>query len=133
VPDRGLLPRGVTALCGGAAQSARLPRLRPLHRLRPVSERAFPNLVIPINTVCLPLKYSSNPGEVVVSYRGVSAGNARGSGDLLEEFMASPAGRTKEKIPSLCVVVGWAHVTGHPVHSERFQLVNTPWMLAVYP
>merc|ERR1719428_1578970 len=36
-------------------------------------------------------------------------------GDLLEEFLASPAGRTKERLPSLAVLVGWAAATG----SER--------------
>lgn len=29
-------------------------------------------------------------------------------GDLLEEFLATPAGRTKERLPSLGVIVGWA-------------------------
>ena len=34
-----------------------------------------------------------------------------GDGDILEDFIASPDGRTKEKVPSLSVIVGWAHAT----------------------
>lgn len=41
-------------------------------------------------------------------------------GDILEDFLASPAGRTKERLPSLSVLVGWAH-TGEMISSHRFR------------
>eukprot|EP01048_Picozoa_sp_COSAG05_P004760 COSAG05_NODE_268_length_12518_cov_6.452774_5_plen_965_part_00 len=54
---------------------------------------------------------------------GSYTGCARG--DLVEEFIASPAGRTKEKTPSLFVIVGWAHVTGAAVDCSRFRMAFT--------
>jgi hypothetical protein len=33
-------------------------------------------------------------------------------GDLLEDFLASPAGRTKERLPSLAVLIGWSAAVG---------------------
>lgn len=42
-------------------------------------------------------------------------------GDLLEDFLSSPAGRTKERLPSLAVLVGWAAVAG-PALCPRFHI-----------
>lgn len=50
----------------------------------------------------------------------LSSGNYTGTqrGDLVEEFTASPAGRSKDRLPSLSVVVGWAHAKSLTVHAD---------------
>eukprot|EP01047_Picozoa_sp_COSAG01_P052833 COSAG01_NODE_5596_length_4157_cov_253.600296_1_plen_926_part_00 len=59
------------------------------------------------------------PKALAYLHSGHYTGMVRG--DLLEEFIASPAGRTKERMPSLTVVVGWAHASGRVV-DDAFRL-----------
>lgn len=49
-------------------------------------------------------------------------------GDLLDDFLASPAGRTKERLPSLGVLIGWsAAVHAEPTQHFHMAFVEELW------
>jgi 2'-5' RNA ligase len=69
---------------------------------------------------------SIRPIAMEYLHAGGYTGVARG--DILEDFLASPAGRTKDKLPTLAILVGWAHTLNMiPSHRFRIAFVEELW------
>lgn len=60
----------------------------------------------------------------------LAAGSYTGAvrGDVLDDFLSSPAGRTKERLPSLAVLIGWsAAVAAEPLPQFHMAFVEELW------